>query len=388
MFGKGITLFRLLGFEVRADLSWLIIALLITWSLAQGLFPVYHKGLSTITYWWMGVVGAIGLFGSIIFHELCHSLVARRYGLPMKGITLFIFGGVAEMNEEPKNPKSELYMAIAGPLASIAIGLFFLLFSFFIKKYAWPIEILIISNYLGSINLILAAFNLLPAFPLDGGRVFRSALWMWKGNLRWATKIASDVGSTFGLALILVGIFFIFSGSVVGGIWWSMIGLFLRSAASMSYKNVLVRNALEGESVRHFMKPNPITVPSSITISSLVEDYIYRYHFKLFPVINDSRLLSCISTRDIKQIPREDWSKHTISEYAQQSCDDNTISINDDAIKAIGVMNRTGNSRLMVIDEQGNLAGIIALKDLLKFLSVKLNLESDELDQFQDRELD
>jgi Zn-dependent protease/CBS domain-containing protein len=386
MFGQRITLFKLLGFEIRIDLSWLIIAILITWSLAQGVFPLYHKGLSSVTYWWMGAVGALGLFASIIFHELSHSIVARRYGLQMKGITLFIFGGVAEMNDEPSTPKSEFFMAIAGPLASVGIGFLFLGIAYVGKRYGCPISAVVICNYLSSINLLLAAFNLLPAFPLDGGRVFRSILWKWKGDLRWATKISSNVGSGFGLTLIIVGIFFVFSGSVIGGIWWAMIGLFLRSASRMSYQSVLVRNALEGEPVSRFMKTNPVTVTSDISVDHLVKDFIYRYHYKLYPVLNDSKPLSCITTRDIKQIPREEWKNYTVSQLAKPSTADNTITVDEDAVKAIGTMNRTGNSRLMVIDKQGKLSGIIALKDLLRFLSLKLDLEENELEQFEDKE--
>lgn len=386
MFGRRITLFKLLGFEIRIDLSWLIIVVLITWSLAQGVFPLYHKGLSQITYWWMGAVGALGLFASIIFHELCHSLVARRYGLPMKGITLFIFGGVAEMNDEPSTPKIEFLMAIAGPLASVGIGFLFLGITYLGRNNDWPISAVVICNYLSSINLLLAVFNLLPAFPLDGGRVFRSILWKWKGDLRWATKIASNVGSGFGLALIIVGIFFIFSGSVIGGIWWAMIGLFLRSASRMSYQSVLIRNALEGEPVSRFMKTNPVTVASEITVEHLVKDFIYRYHYKFYPVLNDSKPLSCITTRDIKEIPHEEWSSYTVSELAKPSTADNTISVDEDAVKAIGIMNRTGSSRLMVVDKQGKLTGIIALKDLLRFLSLKLDLEESELEQFEEKD--
>lgn len=342
----------MLGFEVKIDISWLVIAVLITWSLAQGVFPLYNRNLSQLTYWLMGVVGAIGLFGSIIFHELCHSLVARRYGLPMKGITLFIFGGVAEMEDEPSNPKTEFLMAIAGPLASILIGVIFVGLTYLGRNLVWPLPVQLLCNYLGSINLLLAIFNLLPAFPLDGGRIFRSILWKWKGNLRWATRVASMVGSIFGLGLIFVGIFSIFQGSVVGGIWWALIGLFLRSASRMSYQSILIRNALSGEPVRRFMKSNPVTVTSDTTLEHLVEDYVYKYHFKLYPVMNDSKPLSCITTRDIKQLPREQWSSHTVAELAQPITSDNTISVNEDAVKAMSIMNRTGNSRLMVVDDR------------------------------------
>lgn len=378
MFGTRFTLFKLLGFEVRIDTSWIIIALLIVWSLAQGVFPLYDRNLSPSTYWILGVLGALGLFASIIFHELCHSLVARRFGLPMKGITLFIFGGVAEMDDEPASPRAEFLMAIAGPLASIGVGaLCFALLSFTRGILARPPGLVL--NYLGTINLILAGFNLLPAFPLDGGRVFRSVLWRWKGNLRWATKVASRVGSAFGLFLIFLGVFSVLGGGLIGGIWWALIGLFLRSASKMSYQNVLVRDALEGESVRRFMKEDPVTVTADTTVDHLVEDFIYKYHYKMFPVVKDSKPLSCVNINDVRNIPREEWNHHTVDELAKPCSTDNTISIDEDALKALSLMNRTGSSRLMVVDHGGKLVGMVAMRDLMRFLALKLDLEEESV---------
>lgn len=378
MFGTRFTLFKLLGFEVRIDTSWIIIALLIVWSLAQGVFPLYDRNLSPSTYWILGVLGALGLFASIIFHELCHSLVARRFGLPMKGITLFIFGGVAEMDDEPASPRAEFLMAIAGPLASIGVGaLCFALLSFTRGILARPPGLVL--NYLGTINLILAGFNLLPAFPLDGGRVFRSVLWRWKGNLRWATKVASRVGSAFGLFLIFLGVFSVLGGGLIGGIWWALIGLFLRSASKMSYQNVLVRDALEGESVRRFMKEDPVTVTADTTVDHLVEDFIYKYHYKMFPVVKDSKPLSCVNINDVRNIPREEWNHHTVDELAKPCSTDNTISIDEDALKALSLMNRTGSSRLMVVDHGGRLVGMVAMRDLMRFLALKLDIEEESV---------
>lgn len=385
MFGSRITLFKLLGFEVRIDISWIIIAVLIVWSLAQGVFPLYDKTLSPLTYWLLGVGGAIGLFASIIFHELSHSLVARRFGLPMRGITLFIFGGVAEMDDEPSSPKAEFLMAIAGPLASIGIGALCLGLLSLIRGI-WPRPSELILNYLGTINLILAAFNLLPAFPLDGGRVFRSLLWRWKGDVRWATRVASQVGSGFGLFLIFLGVFSVLGGGLVGGIWWALIGLFLRSASKMSYQNVLVRSALEGESVKRFMKTDPVTVSGDTTVDHLVEDFIYKYHYKMFPVINDSRPLSCVSINDVKSVPREEWDHHTVKELAKPCSTDNTISMDEDAIKALTVMNKTGSSRLMVVDHGGKLIGMVAMRDLMRFLALKLDLDEGVLNKTEKEE--
>ncbi|MGE5893142.1 MAG: M50 family metallopeptidase [bacterium] len=375
MFGKRITLFRLLGFEVRIDVSWLIIAFLITWSLAKGFFPGQYEGLPELTYWWMGVAGALGLFLSIIFHELSHSLVARRFGIHMKGITLFVFGGVAEMDEEPPSAKAEFFMAIAGPAASILIaGFFFLLV---VLTYGYSVVLTGVIWYLAVINLVLAGFNLLPAYPLDGGRVLRSILWQWKGNLRWSTRIASQMGSLFGLFMIFFGILNVLTGAVIGGVWWFIIGLFLRNASQMSYQQVVMRKALEGEKVRRFMKKDPVTIPSSITIRELVEDYIYKYHFKMFPVVDNGNLVGCITTKQIKEVPAEQWATRRVGELLSGCSRINTISPDIDAVRALSSMSQSGNSRLMVV-EGDKLVGIITLKDIMGFLSVKLDLGEKE----------
>ncbi len=376
MFGKRITLFKLLGFEVHIDPSWLIIVLLVVWSLTKGWFPSNYRDLAPATYLWMGLFGAAGLFFSIVFHELCHSLVARRFGLPMKGITLFVFGGVAEMSDEPSSAKAEFLMAIAGPLSSILLGLMlYVVTALGGEVLSTPVTGVI--DYLAVINLFLAVFNLLPAFPLDGGRVLRAALWQWKKNLRWATRIASRIGTGFGILLILVGIFYVVMGRIINGIWLFMIGMFLRNAAQMSYQQVLIRKALEGESVQHFMKKDPVTVPSSISVKELVEDYIYNYHYKMYPVVEGGELIGCITTRQVKDIPRDQWTSRTVGNVAIRCSPENTIDPAADALKALSVMSRTGNSRLMVVDD-GRLVGIITLKDIMGFISIKLELDEYE----------
>ena len=374
MFGKRITLFKLLGFEVRIDLSWIVIAVLIAWSLSTGLFPFYYKNLSTETYWAMGIIAAVGLFISIIVHEFSHSLVARHYGMPMKGITLFIFGGVSEMEEEPPSPKVELLMAGVGPLSSIAIAVFFYWISLLGKTIGWGEPINGVVEYLAVINALLAGFNLLPAFPLDGGRVLRAALWHWKRNVRWATRVSSQVGSGFGILLIVLGIFNVFRGNFIGGMWWFLIGMFLRGAAKMSYRQLMTREALEGEKVQRFMNPNPVTVAPTTTIEEFVEDYVYKYHFKMFPVANSGRAIACITTKQVKEVPREQWRDVTVSELALECTPDTTVKPDDDAIRAISLMRRTGGSRLVVIEDD-RLVGVVSLKDMLHFLSLKVDLD-------------
>ncbi len=377
MFGRRYTLFKLLGFEVKIDISWVVIAVLVTWSLALGFFPQYYKNLSSTTYWWMGAAGALGLFLSIIFHELCHSLVARRYGIQMKGITLFIFGGVAEMDEEPPSPKAEFMMAVSGPLASILLAIIFYGVLILGTKSGWPNPAKGVIGYLAFINGVLAAFNLLPAFPLDGGRMLRSALWGWKRNLRWATRVASQVGLGFGMVLVILGILYVFRGNVIGGIWWFMIGMFLQKAARVSYQQVVTRQAFEGEKVRRFMQPDPVTVPPSISIAELVDQYVYKYHFKMFPVVESGRVIGCIAIRQVKEVPRQEWDQHTVGELAQRCSEENTIEPEADALKALSLMSRTRNSRLMVV-EGDRLVGIVALKDMLELLSLKMDIEGYE----------
>ena len=374
MFGKRISLFKIFGFKVKLDLSWFILALLITWSLAKGFFPLYFKDLPNATYWWMGVAGTLGLFVSIILHELSHSLVARRYGIPMEGITLFIFGGVAEMNDEPPSPKAEFLMAVVGPLASIVIALVSYLIHIFGNQQEWPLPVNGIFLYLGFMNLALAIFNLLPGYPLDGGRMLRSVLWHWKKNLRWATRISSEIGAAFGLGLILLGVVSFIFGNIVGGIWWVLIGFFLRNASQMSYQQLFIRKALEGEQVMRFMKTDLITVPASTSINELVDSYIYKYHHKMYPVLDDSGLIGCVTTRSVKEIPKDHWSSREVGEIASPLSDDNSIVYNADAMESLSKMSRTGNGRLLVLKD-GKLVGIITLKDMIEFLSMKMDIE-------------
>jgi len=377
MFGRRIPLFSLMGFKVGIDITWFLLAVLITWSLADGVFPRYFAGHTSATYWWMGAAGAVGLFISIVFHEFCHSIVAKHFGLPMKGITLFIFGGIAEMNEEPQNPQSEFFMAIAGPIASVFLAGIFYLIQKAGNTLNWPGSVTGTLTYLAWINLILAGFNLIPAFPLDGGRVLRSALWAIKKNLRWATRVASWMGSAFGIFLIILGVLSLIGGSFVGGLWYILIGMFIRSASQMSYQQMLIRKALSGEPTKRFMQADPVVVSPSLSVRDLVENYFYKYHYKMFPVSDNGNLLGCISTKEVKNMPRNEWGQHTVSDITEKCSDNNMISPETDAMKALAVMRSSGNSRLMVVDHN-HLTGIITLKDMLKFLSLKIDLEEDQ----------
>jgi Zn-dependent protease/predicted transcriptional regulator len=369
------SLFRLFGFEVKLDLSWFLLALLITWTLAAAMFPSNYPGLPPQTYWWMGVAGAIGIFISIVFHELSHSLVARRFGLPIKGITLFIFGGVAEMEEEPPSPKSEFLMAVAGPLASFLLAFGFYGLHALAVTSGWSDAVAGVTEYLGFINKILAIFNLVPAFPLDGGRMLRAALWAWKQDLHAATRMASRIGSAFGLVLMVLGLIAFIGGEFVAGMWWFLIGMFLRGAASASYRQLLMRETLHGEPVRRFMNPAPVVVPPLLSIQQLVEEYIYKYYYKMFPVVEDGKLLGCVTVETVKQLPPEQWRRRTVAELMTPCSAANTVSPEADAMKVIATMMEPSVSGRLMVVEQDRLVGIVSLKDLREFISLKLELE-------------
>jgi Zn-dependent protease/CBS domain-containing protein len=377
MFGRSITLFRLFGFAVRIDASWLLIAALISWSLAVWVFPQMYPDLGGTAYWLMGLAGVVALFFSVVLHEFSHSVVARWYGIPMKGITLFIFGGVAEMHDEPPSPKVEFLMAIAGPIASVFIAIGFGIGFVVGSALQWPVEVTGVLGYFTIVNIMLAIFNMIPAFPLDGGRVLRAGLWYWKGSLRKATKIAARAGSMFGLLLVVLGVVALIMNQFVGGLWWILIGLFINSLAGRSYQQVLIRQALSGEPVSRFMRTDPVTVPRSISVRDLVDEYIYRYHYKLFPVVEGERLLGCVTTRQIREMPREEWDRQTVGAVAASCSSANSIPPDLDAMRALGKMHETGATRLMVV-EGDRLLGLLTLKDLLRFLSVKIELEEEQ----------
>ena len=277
MFGKRIRLFNLLGFEVRLDLSWIIIAVLVTWSLSAGLFPFLYPNLPPEVYWGMGVAGALGLFGSIIFHEFCHSLVARKFGMPMKGITLFIFGGVAEMGEEPPNAKAEFLMAAAGPLSSFLIsGVFYLIYQVGLNA-DWPH-----AGERGAavpvLDQCLAGRRSISCRPFPWTAAASCARFCGARDKTCNGLPGSRPASAPASALCSFSWEYleVLRGNAIGGIWWFLIGLFLRGAAQASYQQLMVRKALEGEHIRRFMNPHPVTVPPTLTVADLVEDYVLQ----------------------------------------------------------------------------------------------------------------
>jgi Zn-dependent protease/CBS domain-containing protein len=375
MFGNRWRLFRLLGIPINVDASWIIILVLIAWSLG-GEFRDRYEITDPVSPWIMGLVAALIFFVCIVLHELGHAVVARAFGMPIRGITLFLFGGVAELEGEPSSPGVEFLMAIAGPVVSFVLAILFGLLWMIGTASAWPVEVLGVLGYLGGINATVLVFNMVPAFPLDGGRVFRSILWGVTRDLRRSTRWASLVGQGFAYLLIGLGIMVVIFNTPnwVQGLWLALIGLFLNNAARSSYQQVLVREALQGEPVRLFMNPHPVVVPPSLDLRGWVEDYVYRYHRKFFPVASNGHVEGVISTQALAKYPREEWSQHTVGEVMAHDLAAASIPPDADALQALSKMQRNGMSRLLVTDGD-QLLGIVSLKDLLRFLDQKIELE-------------
>lgn len=372
MFGARLEIVRILGIPVRVDASWLLLAALISWTLAAGVFPKELPGQDTAVYWVMGGSAALGLLLSILLHELSHAVVAKRFGIPIGGITLFIFGGVAEMEAEPPNAKAELYMAIAGPIASVVIGL--LCWLAVASGVAWPGPVATVVGYLALINLVLAGFNLLPAFPLDGGRVFRAALWGHWRDFGRATRLAARFGLWAGAGLMGLGAaFFLLWGSVIGGIWWFVIGLFLRGAAQSELLRLEMSGVMTGHKVGDFMTRDPVTVPAATSLAELVSEYVYRHHFGTYPVIDGDRAVGLVGLKHVRGVHEAEWPGTTVGEVMTPLRPEMSVLSDMPAMEALQRLQKSREKRL-VVTEQGRVVGILTLADLMTVVGLMLEL--------------
>jgi Zn-dependent protease/CBS domain-containing protein len=372
MFTNRIPLFTLFGIKVGLDYSWFFLAILLVWSLMAGYFPWVLPGLDTASYLWMAILGAAGLFASIIFHEFGHALVARRFDLQISRITLFIFGGVAEMDDEPRTAAAEFWMAIAGPIASFALAaaMFFVLMA---GPFGHESQLGAIIGYLAFINLILAVFNMLPAFPLDGGRILRAGVWHFTQNFQKATRIAAATGSVLAIVLIGLGVLNIIAGAFVQGIWQMLIGFFVYSAAGASRAHAELRGTLHGVPVSRIMRRELVTVPADTPVHKLVDEYFYRHFYKVFPVVDQTgRPVGVIGLKDVASAERNART----SEIMGALTEDNTVTSNAPAYKVLQTMQRRQNSRMLVVDGQ-SLQGMVTMRDIMSYLAVRGELEPD-----------
>lgn len=361
---------RIFGIPIEIHYTWLIVFGLIAWSLAVGYFPRAGPELGTATTIVLAVAATLLFFAALLAHELAHSYVAIREGLPVRRITLFIFGGIAQMAKEPPTAKSEFRMAAAGPLMSIAIGGL----SWGLARILGEGAAQLLFQYLGFINLAVAVFNLLPAFPLDGGRVLRSAIWHFTGSLTRATRIASTAGQWFAYLFMGLGFLQIFGGRIGGGIWLLFIGWFLLQAAQASYEQVLIRRALRGVAVRDVMRREIPGVPAGISLAEFVDDYILRSPDSEFCVMEDGALRGLISLEDVKKVPRERWAVVPVAEAMTPEADCPMVAASQSAFDAFLVVASSPTGQAAV-REGGRLVGAVSRRDLLARLRNRLMLE-------------
>lgn len=370
MLPGSVTLFEVYGFKVRVNISWAFIAILLAWSLAKGYFPSVYSGFSELTYWWMGIAGVIGLFASVLLHEFAHSVVAKAYGMEIKGITLWLLGGVAELGDEPPSPRVEFQMAIAGPAMSFVLALVFYVAALISTSAGTSRPITEVLSYLAVVNLVLAVFNLIPAFPMDGGRVLRAWLWHSKGSLRTATRISARAGQWFGFGLIIAGLASIAAGMGLNTLWWIILGMFIRFAADAALQQSQISSTLEGKSVLDFMTANPVCVPAHATAARFRDEWVLRHYHKVYPVKLADRLVGVISTRHLTAVDPQDLSRHTVKDLMDPLNESNRIEASASAEQALKRMQSSGNSRL-IVTESGELAGIIALKDIIRVIRLQ-----------------
>lgn len=385
----GLRLGRIKGIEVAADWSLLIIFVLITLSLGAGLFPAWHPEWSGLLVWLTAIAAALAFFASVLLHELSHALVGRANGIEIRRITLFMFGGMAHMENEPPSWRAELGMAIVGPLTSLALGVSFLWIGSWITG---PLELdpdhprqalaqlgplASLLAWLGPVNIVLGLFNLIPGFPLDGGRVLRALLWGASGDLVGATRRASRAGQFFAWMLMAAGFMMIlglrvpfFGTGVIGGMWIAFIGWFLNNAALMSYRQLLVKEWLEDVPVARLMLTRLLRVEPQLPVRTLVDDYVMPSGQRAFPVEDNGRLRGLICLSDLPKRPREVWDSTSVSEIMTPAHQLIAVSPQQGAGEALNLLGQHNVNQLPVVQD-GQLVGLVRREDILKWLSLK-----------------
>ncbi|WP_317054725.1 site-2 protease family protein [Roseovarius rhodophyticola] len=370
MFKNARPVLNLLGFEIKIDPSWLLIAALITWSLSQHTFPVRLPEAASSQHFTMAVATMLLFFASLLLHEVAHAVVARSYGVATRGITLFLFGGVAEIESEPKAASHEFYIAVAGPLMSFFLAFLFWILLQISTILSGPKEFAAVFSYLALINLILALFNLLPAFPLDGGRILRAYLWKKSGNMLRATQTASKSGEFLAFTLIVLGIMTLYNGFVVSGFWQVLLGFFLLAAAKTSYQNQLMQAAFAKRSVGTLMTKTPvITTDPDTTISDLIYNKILRSNVSFVPVVENKVLLGYIDTEVLSHLERENWRNTKVNDVFVELNPDNCITEDMPLSELMKKISET-NRRKFLVSQNSTLTGVISLSDLMGYLGL------------------
>jgi len=362
---------KIAGIDIDINVSWIIILVLLTVSLATGWFPQLYPGWSTATYWLIAFLSSLLLFVSVLLHELAHSLVARRRGLPVKSITLFIFGGVSNIEREPQSPGVEFQIAFVGPLTSLVIGAICFLLQVPLRGSNSPLEGILF--YLAVTNILLGVFNLIPGFPLDGGRVLRSIVWRLTGNLRQATRVATLTGQVIAYLFILLGIWIFFVGDILDGIWLGFIGWFLLSAAQSANAQGMLTSVLRGVTVGEVTNPKPATVPADISLQQLVDAYFLPGGLRYALVMQTDRLLGLITLGDIRHIPREQWGQVPVSTAMIPLSRLHVVTPQQSLSDVLPLMAGRDVNQLPVV-ENGALVGILSRDAIVHYMEVRRSL--------------
>ncbi len=362
---------KIFGIEISIHFSWIIILVLLTWSLAVGWFSQLYPGWSAFTYWLVSLIAALLLFVSVLVHELAHSVVARARGLPVKNITLFVFGGVSNIEKEPGSPGVEFQMAVVGPLTSLLIGGLSYLLLLALGNNTTPVAAVL--GYLAYANVLLGIFNLIPGFPLDGGRVLRSIVWKINGNLRKATQIVTIVGQVIAYLFILVGIWMFFGGNLISGLWIGFIGWFLLSSAQSANSEVMLQSMFRGVTVAEVMNTSPMTVPANISLQKLVNEYFLPLGLRSALVTQADQLAGLITLSDIRHIPREDWERvpvgHAMIPRERLHIVSPQQSLND----VLPLMAGRDVNQLPVLQDD-RLVGVLSRDAIVRYLEVRRSL--------------
>ena len=374
MLGNSVRLFRIAGIDVGVHVSWLVIFGLVTWSLAVGVFPDAPGlgGLPEWQYWLLGAITALLLFASVVVHELAHSLVAKSRGLGVRSITLFIFGGVSNLAGEAKKPSIEFVIAIVGPLTSLLIAAA----AFTVDLASSPGALVdAVLSYLVFINVALGLFNLLPGFPLDGGRVLRAVAWNWTGSLRRGTEIAAFAGQLVAWGLLLYGFWLILvEGLFINGIWIGAIGWFLQNAAHASLQQVLVEQRLRGARVADVVELDPTVVAPDTTIAILIDDYFLRGNRRAVPVVADGRLVGMVTVGDVREVPRDRWAATTVGEVMGGRDGMVTVRSRSTLQEALEALAKGDFEQVPVVDD-GELVGVLTRADVVRQIQLREALD-------------
>ncbi|MBA2679001.1 MAG: site-2 protease family protein [Ktedonobacteraceae bacterium] len=366
---------KLAGIDVYAHLSWFIIFVLLTWSLASDWFPQYFAGWSTTTYWLAALFSTLLLFICVLFHEMAHALVARARGLTVKGITLFIFGGVAEIDQDMKRPGVEFQVAIAGPIASFLLAGAALLLALPFRTSPAPAEAVL--DYLAVSNLLLGAFNLIPGFPLDGGRVLRSIIWKMTGSFQKATRIASYAGQGCGYIFIIIGIVRFFTGDFFDGLWVVFIGWFLLSAAQTVNVEAIMQSTLKGVLVAKVMDPQPATVPANISLQKLVDEHFLPQRLRAAPVVQGEYLSGLVTLSDLARVERERWSITPVG-HVMRLLEQIYVASPDQELHEVIHEMGTRNINQVPIVQDGRLVGILSRESIVRYLQIHQELREEK----------